>query len=64
MKRIEITVDPQGNSTVQTKGFAGNECLAASKFIEQSLGQQANQRTTPEFFAVQATQNQQASNGS
>ena len=63
MKRIEIVVDPQGNSTVQTKGFAGNECLAASKFIEQALGQQTNQRTTPEFFSVTSTQQQQVGNG-
>ena len=49
-KTIEITVDTKGDTQVQTKGFTGNECTAASKFIEQALGQQANQRTTPEFF--------------
>ena len=37
---IEITVSPIGQTTVQTKGFAGSSCRDASKFIEQALGQQ------------------------
>ena len=55
-KRIEIVVDPKGNSTVETKGFAGSECLAASKFLEQALGQQTSQRKTVEFYNLK-TQN-------
>ena len=39
-KVIEITVDPKGETTVQTKGFAGSECREASRFVEQALGQQ------------------------
>ena len=62
-KRIEITVDTKGNSQVETKGFTGRECVEASKFIEQALGNQTETRTTPEFFRVQATQQQQTSNG-
>ena len=50
MKRIEITVDTKGNSTVETKGFAGSECVEASKFVEQTLGKQLDLRTTAEFF--------------
>ena len=62
-KRIEITVDTQGNSQVETKGFAGSECVEASKFVEQALGKQTDTRTTAEFFRVQTTQQQQASSG-
>ena len=61
-KTIEIIVDSQGGSQVQTKGFAGSECLAASQFIEQALGQQLSQRTTPEFYSSQAVESQQATN--
>ena len=64
MKRIEIVVDSKGQSKVETKGFAGSKCVEAGKFIEQALGQQAEMRTTPEFFHAQVDQGQRASNGS
>ncbi len=35
---IEVTVSPRGESTVQTKGYTGGDCLAASRFLEQALG--------------------------
>lgn len=60
-KTIEIIVDPQGGSQVQTKGFAGSECLVASQFIEQALGRSTDRRTTAEFFAATASQTQPAS---
>ena len=63
-KRIEIVVDTKGQSKVETKGFAGNECVEASRFIEQALGQQTEMRTTPEFFHAQVNQSQNAVNGS
>jgi hypothetical protein len=63
LKKIEITVDTKGNSRVQTKGFAGAECVEASQFIEQALGKQVSQRTTPEFFSVQNQQNQRLQEG-
>ena len=61
-KRIEITVDSKGESTVETKGFAGSECIEASKFVEAALGKQTAQRTTPEFFHATTSQVQRASN--
>ena len=63
-KRIEIVVDTKGQSKVETKGFAGNECVEASKFIEQALGQQTEMWTTPEFFCAPVDQSQNAANGS
>ena len=57
MKRVEIIVDPQGNSKVETKGFSGRECVEASKFVEQALGKETASRTTAEFFATSANQN-------
>jgi len=49
MKTIEITVSPTGQTTVQTKGFAGSSCRDASKFIEQALGQSVGETFTAEF---------------
>ena len=53
---IEITVSPQGETTVQTKGFAGAECRQASQFIEQALGVTLQDRNTAEFYAEVAVQ--------
>lgn len=49
MTRIEILVAPNGQTTVQTKGFAGSVCQDASRFIEQALGSRTNEAITPEF---------------
>ena len=49
---IEVTVSPTGEATVQTKGYAGGDCLQASKFLEQSLGVVARERKTAEFYAL------------
>ena len=46
---IEVTVSPQGETTIQTKGYAGGDCRQASRFLEQSLGVVAAERTTAEF---------------
>lgn len=64
MKRIEIVVDAQGNSEVQTKGFAGSDCVVASRFLENALGKQISQRTTGEFYAQNTTLSQSAKESS
>ncbi len=55
-KVIEITVDPKGQATVQTRGFAGAECREASKFVEQALGQSTAESLTAEFHQGQQAQ--------
>jgi hypothetical protein len=55
---IEVIVSPQGEATVQTKGYAGSDCLQASKFIEQALGDVASERKTAEFYETTATAEQ------
>ena len=45
-----MVVSPQGETTVQTKGYAGADCLAASSFLEQSLGVTVNDSRTAEFY--------------
>lgn len=53
MKSIEITVNPQGKTSVQTKGFSGSSCREASRFIEQALGSRLNEQVTPEFYQTE-----------
>jgi hypothetical protein len=47
---IEVTVSPQGETTVQTQGYAGAECLAASAFLEKALGVTTREVHTAEFY--------------
>ena len=53
MKTIEITVDPQGRTKVETKGFTGGSCREASRFVEEALGQRTAEQVTPGFYVVQ-----------
>ena len=55
---IEVTISPQGEATVQTKGFAGSACQEASKFLEQALGLATEERKTAEFYATAPVQQQ------
>jgi hypothetical protein len=55
---IEVVVSPTGETTVQTKGYAGADCLQASKFLEQALGVITNDRKTAEFHEVAQTEQQ------
>jgi hypothetical protein len=50
---IEITIDPKGEVTVQTKGFAGSGCKAASQFIEKALGTVTSEQLTAEYHQSQ-----------
>jgi hypothetical protein len=51
---IEVTVSPRGETTVQTKGYAGADCQNASKFLEQALGVTTAESKTAEFYQNQA----------
>ena len=62
MKTIEIIVAPNGQTSVQTKGFTGSECRQASEFIETALGRQSHEQLTNEFYA-QETQQQRLQEG-
>ena len=54
---IEIIVKPDGSTSLETKGFTGSECRAASEFIEQALGSRASEQLTSEFHqSVTGTQ--------
>jgi len=55
---IEVTVSPKGEVSVQTKGYAGADCIAASKFVEQALGVAVTDRKTGEFYQTVPTQQQ------
>ncbi len=53
MKIIEITVSPDGETKVETRGFTGGECREASRFVEQALGRRTAEALTAEFHQGQ-----------
>lgn len=57
MKTIEIVVSPKGESRVETKGFIGNSCREASKFIESALGKRTGETLKPEFHVQASSEN-------
>jgi len=50
MKTIEITVSPEGDTRVQTRGYSGSECREASRFIESALGCRGREKLTAEYY--------------
>jgi len=60
-KIIEVLVSPDGQTTIQTKGFAGDGCRQASKALEQALGLAQREQLTPEFHHAAISQRQNTS---
>lgn len=55
MPCIEIIVSVTGQSQVQTHGFQGAGCRAASQFLERALGRAAHEQLTPEYHQGAST---------
>ena len=55
---IEIIVSPTGETTIQTKGYAGGDCLQASRWLEQALGVPTSEHKTAEFYQTSQSQQQ------
>ena len=55
---IEVVVAPKGETTVQTKGYSGSDCLQASSWLEKALGITATDQKTAEFYNAQPTKHE------
>jgi hypothetical protein len=55
MPHIVVTVSPRGETTVETEGFAGPGCQAATRALETALGLVLQDRPTTEFFQPSTT---------
>ena len=55
-QHIEITVGPDGSTTVQTRGFTGPSCREASRFIERALGKATGEQLTAEYYQTNQQQ--------
>jgi hypothetical protein len=51
---IELIISPSGETKLETKGFTGSSCQAASQFLEKALGTTQSQQLTAEFYQQEA----------
>ena len=59
MKTIEIIVDRQGQTRLESHGFQGGACKDATRLLEKALGTVTSDRPTAEFYAPLTQQTQQ-----
>lgn len=59
MPEVIITIGPEGQTTVEAKGYKGASCKEATAAIERALGTVTDDVLTPEFrqSAGQSAQN-------
>ena len=51
IKTIEITVSPEGATSIKTSGFTGSSCRDATRDLERALGVSGRESLLPEFYA-------------
>jgi hypothetical protein len=56
---IEVTVSPQGETRIETRGFTGATCREATRALEAALGLRQSEQLTSEFYATAQTREQQ-----
>ena len=49
-KTIEITVSPEGATSIKTSGFTGSSCRDATSELERALGLAGRESLLPEFY--------------
>jgi hypothetical protein len=49
-KRIEITVSPEGATSIKTSGFTGGSCKDATRDLERALGVAGKESLLPEYY--------------
>ena len=50
MKRIVVTVSPDGSTKVETQGFAGSTCMDETRRLEEALGSNRKVVRTAEHY--------------
>ena len=50
MKTIDVIVSRVGEITVEARGYAGSDCLEATRLLEAALGHKTSDRITADFY--------------
>jgi hypothetical protein len=53
---IEIVISPTGETRLETKGYSGADCQAASQFLESALGRRLSERKTAAYHQTDTHQ--------
>ena len=65
MKEIRITIEPNGQTQIAPQGYAGGQCLAATREFEKRLGEIQERVPTGESCALaMESQNEQTASAS
>lgn len=56
MKAIIITVDPAGNTKIETAGFKGKACKDVTAVFEKGMGTVTKTTNKPEMYQVDSNQ--------
>lgn len=59
---IEVTISPQGETRIETRGFTGSACREATRVLEAALGIRTSEQLTGEFYATSQLSEQQPQN--
>lgn len=59
---IEVTISPQGETRIETRGFTGAACREATRAVEAALGIRTSEQLTSEFYATSQLSEQQRQN--
>ena len=54
-KTIEITVSPEGATSIKTSGFTGGLCRDATRDLERALGLAGRESLLPEYYHQTST---------
>jgi hypothetical protein len=57
-KTIEITVSPEGATSIKTSGFTGGSCRDTTRDLERALGASGRESLLPEFYGETSTDEQ------
>ena len=57
MPQIKVRISPDGNSTIETTGFTGTDCLRETMELERALGAKTRDTMTAEAGRSSASAN-------
>lgn len=61
-KILKVTVNPKGETKLETVGFSGNSCQEASRNFERALGVSTGEQLTGEYYTTSTEQQIQSQN--
>jgi hypothetical protein len=56
---VEITINPQGEISIDAVNFKGADCEKATAYLEEALGVVKNRAKKPEYYQERRSRSQQ-----